>query len=172
METMARGRLAGAVVLIGLGAWFLAVELVPALKAFAYGRATWPWPVLGFAALLLLAGLVSRLPGYVIPATILAGLGGILAYANATGDWGAWAYLWTLIPGFVGLGLFLFGLWRGHPRGPWIAAGWLLAVSAVLFGVFGSFLGGPRSLGQLWPVALIALGLVFRAQSFLRRRAV
>jgi hypothetical protein len=148
------------------------VELSPVVRAFAYGRDTWPYEILGFAALLLLAGLVSWQPGYVIPAAIVGGLGGALLYTNTTGDWSAWAYLWALIPGFVGVGLFLFGAWSGHVRGPWIAAGWLLAVSAVLFGVFGSFLGGPRSLAQWWPVALIALGLVFLAQSFGRRRPV
>lgn len=170
MTTVSRGRIAGALVLIGLGAWFLAVELSPAVRAFAYGRDTWPLEILGVAAFLLLVGLLSWTPGLVIPAVIVGGLGGLLYYQNTTGDWGSWAYAWTLLPGLVGVGLLLFGLWRGHPRGPWLAAAWLLAVSAGLFAVFGAFLGGPRGLGQWWPAVLILLGIVFLAQSFVRRR--
>ena len=172
MATFSRGRLAGVLVLMWLGAWFLALELSLAVRAFAYDRDTWPLEILGVAAFLRLVGLLSRTPGLVISAAIVGGLGGLLYYQNTTGDWASWAYAWTLLPGFVGVGLLLFGLWRGHPRGPWLAAGWLLAVSAGLFAVFGSFLGGPRGLSRWWPVVLILLGIVFLAQSFVRRRPV
>jgi hypothetical protein len=170
MDSPTRGRIAGAVVLIGLGVWFLAVEFSPVVWAFAYGSTTWPFTVLGVAAYLLVVGVLTWTPGLVIPACILAGLGGLLYYQNLTGNWESWAYAWTLIPGLVGLGLLLFGLMRGRPRGPWLAAAWLLAVSAGLFVVFGSFLGGPGRPSQWWPVVLILLGVLFLAQSFARRR--
>jgi hypothetical protein len=71
----------------------------------------------------------------------------------------------------VAVGLVIVGVMQGRPRGPIIAAGWLLLVSTVLFGVFGSFLGGPAELSQWWPAALILAGVLFLAQSVTRRRA-
>ncbi len=40
-----------------------------------------------------------------MPSIIVGGIGGILAYQDYTGHWESWSYLWTLIPGFVGLGI-------------------------------------------------------------------
>ncbi len=170
MAETSRGRVAGALVLIGLGVWFLAVQLSPVLRAWAFGGRTWPIQILAVAALFLLVGVVTLTPGWVIPASLLGGIGGLLYYQTLTGDWESWAYAWTLIPGFVGVGLLLFGLLRGLSRGPLTAAACLLALSAVLFAVFSAFLGGPRGLGQWWPVVLIVLGVVFLAQSLARRR--
>jgi hypothetical protein len=39
------------------------------------------------------------------PGSILAGIGGIFYYQNLTNDWESWAYIWALIPGFVGIGV-------------------------------------------------------------------
>ena len=51
-----RANIATALILIAVGGWFLAIELFPPLKAFAYGSATWPIPILGIAGLLALVG--------------------------------------------------------------------------------------------------------------------
>jgi hypothetical protein len=170
MDENTRGRLASATILIGIGAWFLAVELAPGLRDWAYGAETWPLAIVGGGGLLLLVGLVTWTPGLAIPACIVGGIGGLLYYQNRTGDWESWAYAWTLVPAFVAVGLVVVGLMRGRPRGPVIAAGWLLFVSAVLFGVFGSFLGAPIELSRWWPAALILLGALLLAQSVVRRR--
>ena len=110
MDTGRRTSLSFALILVALGAWFLAVELSPAVREFAYGRASWPWNVVGAGGLMLLAGLLTWTPGWAIPACIVGGIGGLLYWQNLTGEWGSWAWAWTLIPGFVGVGLILAGL--------------------------------------------------------------
>ena len=94
-----------------------------------------------------------------VPACIVAGIGGILYYQNMTGDWASWAYAWTLIPGFVGVGIDPGWLvWRDIPQ---IAAGRRHfdpdqpdPVRHLLL-----LLGGKSYLGVYWPVLIILLGL-------------
>jgi hypothetical protein len=171
MNEQRRGQLAGAMILIGLGAWFLAVQLAPGLHDWVYGKATWPLAVVAAGGLLMLVGLVTWTPGLAMPASIVAGIGGLLYYQNRTGDWESWAYAWTLVPAFVAVGLVVVGLMQGRPRGPMLAAGWLLLVSTVLLGAFSSFLGGPAELSRWWPAALILAGVLFLARSVMRPRA-
>jgi hypothetical protein len=40
-----------------------------------------------------------------VAACIIGGIGGILYWQSYTGDWASWAYVWTLIPGFSGIGI-------------------------------------------------------------------
>ena len=111
-----RGNLVIGLVLVLIGMWFLAVQFVPGLEGLI--DITWSWPLLMVAigACLLLFGLLVGAPGMAVPAVIVAGIGGILYYQNTTGDWTSWSYLWTLIPGFVGLGIILAGLLSGNFR--------------------------------------------------------
>ncbi len=74
---------------------------------------SWPLIILAVGAVFFASGLGSRAAGLVIPGTIIAGIGGILFWQNATGRWFSWAYVWTLIPGFVGLGLLVFA-WQTY----------------------------------------------------------
>jgi hypothetical protein len=164
-----RGQIATALVLIALGGWFLALEIWPAMRALAYGRETWPLNILGVGAVLGLVGLLSWTPGLIIPACIAGGIGGLLYWQNLTGDWESWAYAWTLMPGFVGAGLLLSGLMERR-RGALAAAAWLLVISAVLFGVFGSFLGDNPLVGQVWPAVLILAGAVLLVRPLLQRK--
>jgi hypothetical protein len=95
-----------------------------------------------------------------VPACIVGGIGMILFWQNQTGNFGSWAYAWTLIPGFAGVGEVLAAL-LGDRNTAHIRSGLRqIVVSAVLFVVFGSFLGGFRVLGPYWPVILIAGGLL------------
>jgi len=164
-----RASIAAALILIAVGGWFLAVELFPPVKSFAYGSATWPIPIIGIGALLALVGLLTWVPGMLIPACIVSGIGGLLYWQNATGEWATWVFAWTLIPGFVGIGLVLFGL-LSRRRGALIGGGWVIFNSLVLFAVFGSFLGGLRIVTLFWPVLVITLGIVLIGQGFFRRR--
>ncbi len=75
-----------------------------------------------------------------------------------TGDWDSWAYAWSLIPGFVGIGLLFFSI-QSKDKGTLKAGFILLYISAVLFFIFGSFLGGPKQITQYWPLLLIFSGL-------------
>jgi hypothetical protein len=109
---------------------------------------------------LLFLGLILGAPGMAIPAAIVAGIGGILYYQDLTGDWESWAYMWTLIPGFVGVGTVLAGLLGENTRTNIRHGLNLMVVSAVLFLVFSALLGGWSLLGNYVPaILLILLGL-------------
>jgi len=169
MSRTNRANIAIALALILIGAWFLAVQFVPALHAFTLERMTWPLAVIGVGVLLALVGLLSWTPGLLVPACIVGGIGGLLYWQNTTGNWESWAYAWTLIPGFVGVGVFLSELLQRRFRQAVTSGGWLILISLVLFLIFSSFLGGPTLLGAYWPVLLILLGLILLAQALFRR---
>jgi hypothetical protein len=166
--SISRDRISFALLLIGLGTWQLAINISPEFKTFSYGQSTWPFNVIGCGAFLALIGLLTWKPGWFIPASIVAGIGAILYYQNNSGDWSSWAYLWTLIPGFVGIGLLLLGLARWK-LAPIIGAGWTLFASMVLFGIFGSTLGGLPVAGAAGAAAVILLGLMFLFTGILRK---
>ena len=87
-----RSRIALGVFLILLGAWFLAGRIFPELRTWV-DAFTWPMILIAVGAFLLIFGLLVGSPGMAVPATIVAGIGGILYYQNATGDWESWAFL-------------------------------------------------------------------------------
>lgn len=166
MEHRRRSSLAGGLVLILLGAGFLAVQWVPGLQLWF----SWPLIIVGIGALLLMIGLLTGVPAMAVPACIVGSIGGLLYWQNATGNWESWAYVWTLIPGFVGVGIILSGLLGGETRQAVRGGGWLILISLVLFAVFGSFFGALGLVGRYWPVLLIALGLLMLARPLFRSR--
>ena len=155
--------------LILAGAVFLVQKFYPELPIWDYFSFSWPWYVIGAGVLLFLLGLLVGAPGMAVPATIVAGIGALLLWQESTGNWESWAYVWTLIPGFVGLGIILEALLEGKFRSGLRAGGGLMVISAILFVIFASFLGGPALLGTYWPVLLILIGLWFIIRSLLRR---
>jgi len=160
-----RSSLAVGLVLVLLGACFLAVQWVPGLWAWF----SWPLVVVGVGVLLLVIGLLTGAAGLAVPACIVGGIGGLLYWQNASGNWESWAYAWTLIPAFVGVGIVLSGLLGGEGRQSVGGGGWLILISLVLFTVFGSFFGALGLVGAYWPVLLIALGLLILVWSLFRR---
>jgi len=153
-------------VLILLGAWILVVQLVPGLQAWL----SWPLIIVSLAPLLLIIGLLAGVRAMAVPACIVGGVGGLLYWQNATGRWESWAYTWTLIPGFVGVGIVLSGLLGGETR-KWARAGRsLILISLVLFTVLGSLFGALGMAGPYWPALLIVLGLLILARSLFRSR--
>src|SRR5574341_1612109 len=110
MSRQSRTQLVLGVLLILLGVWFVAVRQVPALKTWMDVQFVWPFYVIGAGALILFIGLLTGAPAMAIPASIVAGIGGILYYQNRSNDWESWSFLWTLIPGFVGVGTIIVGL--------------------------------------------------------------
>lgn len=159
MESHRRTNLIGGIVLILVGAFFLAVQLFPELGPNLNIEFSWPLILVGVGGFLLLFGLLVNAPDMAVPACIVAGIGGILYYQNMTGDWTSWAYAWALIPGFVGVGIILAGLFGGTFRKSLRDGGTLILISLILFAVFSSFLGGKSYLGVYWPVLIILLGL-------------
>jgi hypothetical protein len=166
-----RGQLAMGLILILAGAWFVAVNQVPDLKEWAGQYLEWPLNIIAIGAALLVVGLLVGAPGMAVPAAIVAGVGGILTYQNSTGDWNSWSYMWTLIPGFIGVGNILHGLftWNGRRAREGMNA---IAVSAVLFLIFGTLLGGLEILGGSYGVAalLVVVGLWLVANGLFRGR--
>jgi hypothetical protein len=132
--------------------------------------------VIGVGVVLLIIGVLASAPGMAVPACIVGGIGLLLFWQNQTGNWESWAYAWALIPGFVGAGTVLMGVWEGK----WsvVRGGlWLMLISAILFVIFGSLLGGPFGdswgfISKWWPVALILLGVLSLIDYVTRPRRV
>lgn len=170
MTRHGRSTLGAGILLVLAGAVLLTMNLVPGLKETINITFGWPWIVIGVGAALLFFGLLVGEPGMAVPAMIVAGIGGILYYQETTGDWGSWAYAWTLIPGFVGLGAFLSETLDGKFRKGVREGIRLVLVSAVMFLIFAGFLGGPNLLGEYWPVLLVLLGIYLLASPWIKNR--
>lgn len=172
MTKRERSRIAGGILMILIGGWFLAVQYVPGLKAWIPVEFTWPYFIVFTGLAMLLLGLIFGAPGMAVPGCIVAGLGLILNYQFTTGDWLSWSYAWALIPGFVGVGTFISELLEGRWRQGLMAGMRLVVISLILFVVFGSIFGNLAALSPLWPVLLIAAGLYLVARSFLRHNQI
>ena len=169
MSRQRRLNLVGGAILVLLGGWFLAAQFVPGMDAWLNIEFTWPLIIIGVGLFLFVFGLLVGEPGMAVPASIVTGIGALLYYQNATGNWASWSYAWTLIPGFVGIGAIIAGL-LGDNRKKSIQDGInLLVISAILFLIFGSFLGGLDLLGDYWPVLLILLGVWLLIRPLFRR---
>jgi hypothetical protein len=105
--------LALGIVLVVVGFFFLLMRLFN-IDLSTYG---WPLYVIIPGLTLVVVGFVSLGSGAIIPGAIVTVAGLILAYQNATGDWATWSYAWALVvPGGVGLGIFLQGLRVRDPK--------------------------------------------------------
>lgn len=163
-----RTNLALGIILLAVGGWLLAARQVPALQDLMENF-TWPMWTIGAGLLILLIGLLTGSPGMAVPASIVAGIGGILYYQNATGNFNSWSYMWTLIPGFVGVGSILAGLLGENTRRNLGSGLRLIVTSAILFLIFATFFGGLSILGDYGlPILLILLGLYVLARGFMR----
>ncbi|MBN8579583.1 MAG: hypothetical protein J0L96_02835 [Anaerolineae bacterium] len=160
MNKTGRSQLVLGIILILVGGWFLLNQTMPEFREFFEPYTEWPANMLLIGAGILILGLVTGSPGLAVPAAIVAGIGGIFYYQQATDDYGSWSYMWALIPGFIGVGTMLQGL-LGENTASNLKKGLnLMVVSAVLFLVFAGFLGGWNILGNYGPaVLLILLGL-------------
>jgi hypothetical protein len=160
------------VLLIVFGGFILLTRMMPEIFGYVY----WPFFIVGAGAAFLVAALLTRTGGLAIPGSILGGIGGIFYYQAVTNHWESWAYMWTLIPGFVGIGVILAGL-LSRERPHFDAGGLsLIAISAMGFlvfgGAFGAMLGFPFDLdvGTLWPLFLIGIGLITLISALFRKR--
>lgn len=152
-----RNRLAGGALLIGGGALLLAGQL------FTIGA--WPLPILGMA--FTAAGLYTRGAGWFIPGGVLNGIGlgalisdsGLISGSSEGG-----AFLLAFALGW----LSIYALTRRFTAQPQT---WALFPAGIM-----ALIGGPLLLGEggeallemifgamayVWPVALIAAGIVF-----------
>ena len=164
MNSRARTFLLLGVLLIGGGLFMIAMINNPQLKAWWDSVVSWPIAIVLVGLGLLLLGLVLNVPAMAIPASIVAGIGLILYYQNASGNWASWAYMWALIPGFVGLGIVLAGLLgEGRRR---IREGLdLMLISFLMYAIFATLFiplfGGPQILGPYGPAALFLVAGIY-----------
>lgn len=170
MRRRSGGRIVLGLFLVLLGGWFLASQFYPDLGTLINLEFSWPLILVGVGIFLLLFGLLIGAPGMAVPATIVGGIGGLMYWQNATGNWESWSYAWALIPGFVGLGVILAGLLEGRLSESLSGGGFLIVLSLLLFAVFSSMMGGPNLLGPYWPVLLILFGLWVLFRTLLRPR--
>jgi hypothetical protein len=159
MDLYRRGNLVIGIFLLLVGAWFLAGQYFPQLNQFIKLDIEWPLLIVGIGLFFLIMSMLLRAPGLAVPASIIGGIGAIFNYQNQSGDWQSWAYMWTLIPGFVGVGVMLTQILEGR-----IWAGLreginLILFSLLMFGLFSGFLGGPANFARLWPLFLIGSGV-------------
>lgn len=169
MTQQRAGNLIGGAVLIGLGVLFLLLQLIPGIGVFVRIDLFWPLIIIAVGAIFLFAALLTRTPPLAIPGCIVGGIGCLLFVQNITGYWESWAFTWTLIPGFVGVGIILSGLLGDRPTEQLRAGGTLLVISAVLFVIFGAFLGPFHFLGRLWPLLLILAGVALLGRNLLQK---
>jgi hypothetical protein len=122
----------------------------------------WPVLIIGLSLFFLGPGLLGgpsrRLrAGMVIPGAILAGVGSALLYTSLTDRWGAWAYLWSVLPFSFGLGMYAAGWIADAPAFKWIGSG--IAVGGVVaYLVFATAFGG-EAFRVIAAVGILALGL-------------
>ena len=156
MNRQGRTQLVLGLLLILLGAWFLADRSLPAFHELVARYTEWPFSLVAIGAGLFVLGLILGSPGMSVPAAIVAGIGGLFYYFESIGSWADW-YMWLLVPGFVGVGSILAGLLGEHTRHNLRRGLNLMVISAVLFLVFSSLLGRWDQLGSYGPAILIIL---------------
>jgi hypothetical protein len=174
MEKKNRTQLVLGLVLILAAGWLIATRIKPDLDNILHLTFEWPmWIMLAGAALLVI-GLLVGAPDMAVPACIVAGIGGILYYQNATSNWGSWAYMWTLIPGFVGIGQILSGIIGGDFMANLREGLRLLVTSAILFTIFATFFNAWTIFGSFSayvPIALLfVLGIWLIVRGIMRRK--
>jgi hypothetical protein len=166
-----RTQLALGIILILLGGWLVAAKQIPELQSWWIYNYVWPMWVIGAGVVILIIGMLAGTPGMAVPACIVAGIGGILYYQNTTNNFSSWSYLWTLIPGFVGVGSILAGLLGDNTRHNLSHGINALVTSAVLFLIFATLLGGLKLLGSYGlPVILILLGVYIIVRGLFRNK--
>jgi len=171
MSQQNRSRIALGLILILIGAFSLARLFIPGLNEWLQFSFAWPFWIIGLGALFLLIGLLTGVPGMAVPAALLAGIGGILYYQYLSGDWQSWSYLWTLIPGFVGLGTIIAGLLGENPRQSLRSGFSSIIVSLFLLAIFAAMFDRAGSLAaRYWPILVILLGLWILVRSVIWRR--
>lgn len=157
------------ILLILIGGWLVITRQVPSVQDWLENNFTWPMYTIGAGLVVFLIGLLTGAPSMAIPASIIAGIGGILYYQNQTDDFGSWSYMWALIPGFVGVGTILAGLLGENTRRNVSHGLNLVVISTVLFLVFATFFGGLSILGEYGAaIILILLGVYVLVRGFAR----
>ena len=155
---MRSSSIAAGIILILAGLFFLLLPLFPNIASVINIGQHWPLIIVAVGGLFLVGALLG-VTGLAIPGTTIAGIGGLLYYQNINNAWESWSYAWALIPGVVGIGIFISRILEGDPRRGLREGGGLIVISSILFIVFGALLGGGFSVGVVVAMFLIVFGL-------------
>ena len=151
------GALVGGTILIAFGLLSLAGQV---FRGFNWSL-LWPFIIIGIGALFFVAMLSGgkQTAGFAIPGSIIVGTGLVLLFENITQHWSSMSYFWTLIILFVGVGIYVMGIYGNDP-GQKQSGARLMKVGLILFIIFGSFFELIfSSFGNLvFPILLILLG--------------
>jgi hypothetical protein len=165
------------IMVLTLGALFLVMNIGSTLlgsrSVLSISR-LWPliviWVSFGFfLPIFIWWGSRHKNYGLAMPGTIILVNGLLFLYSSLSGDWRSWAYLWTLEPFSVALGLLALYYLGSRAQGLLIAAmaigGASLAVFAILVSATGGIVGG-----VIGAFLLIALGVILVARAFMQRQ--
>lgn len=174
MEKKNRTQLVLGLLLILVAGWLIAIRIKPDLANILHLTFEWPMWIMFAGAVILVIGLLVGAPDMAIPACIVAGIGGILYYQNATNNWESWAYMWTLIPGFVGAGKILSGIIGGGFMACLREGLKLLLTCAILFTIFATIFNAWTIFGSYSayvPIALLfVLGIWLIVRGIMRQK--
>lgn len=119
----------------------------------------WPLLVVGVGLLFIVPVLLGRsrkLALLLIPGLPILATGAILAFANTTGFWWAWTYLWPVEVTAAALGFLLAGLYM---RSIWpILPAIVIGLNAIVL-QFCALTGLWQSWAVLWSIEPLAIGL-------------
>ena len=152
--------------LLGIGLLVLASEpLIDFVRGLGISDDVlrwWPVLLVGLSLFFLVPSLAGRQhrrlrAGMVLPGAMLAGVGSALLYTSLNDRWGAWSYLWTVIPFSFGLGMYAAGWIADAPAFKWIGSG-IAGGGVVAYLVFATAFGG-EAFRLVGAIGIIALGL-------------
>ncbi len=155
-----RRSLAVGITLIVIGGIILVAQIWPEYLDWVNLEQSWPVLMITVGIGLLILGIAMRVPSLAMPACIVGGIGVLLYWQGATNNGQTWAYAWTLILGFVGIGFIVAGLLNSEGRSAFRNGSWLVVLSLVLFAIFGAIFSDGLLSGVVLSLLLIAAGII------------
>ena len=155
---MRRSSILAGLILIAVGVIFLLMPLFPNVADSLNINQQWPLIIILIGGLFLLGAFLGS-PGLAVPGSLISGLGLLMYYQNINNAWNTWAYAWTLILVFIGIGIILSRALGGDLASGLRQGGRLIVIGLILFLVFGSFLGAGFTSSVGLAILLIGIGL-------------
>lgn len=152
------GALIGGAILIAFGLLSLTGQIFRNLNWGFF----WPFIVIGFGALFFVGMFAGgkQVAGLAIPGSIIAGIGLVMLFQNITNHWESMSYFWTLIILFIGVGVYIMGLYTDDANQKHSGLR-VMKVGLILFVIFGTFFemifSGFNNI--IFPILLILLGV-------------
>ena len=164
---MRKSSILAGLILIAVGTLVLLLPLFPNVADIIDINRMWPLIVVSIGGLFILGALLGA-PGLAIPGCIIGGIGAMLYYQNLNNALDTWAYSWTLIIVFVGIGIFLMHLLEGEAATGIREGGRLVVIGLIMFLVMGSFFGAGPGISVVLAAILIGIGIWIVIRTFLK----